>query len=187
VQTIKQSDPRAAERRVYFTCVDTAALQTYLQASDMSTFTVKISKNGADAGAAAAAAPVQVDATDEKGVFYVELALADIDTVGTIVLNITNTGGTKTMEPRKIAVKIQQAFFGTVVSGLSTTSFTLDRTETVDQFWRDCYASVLTGALAGQVKKIGGYVGSSKLFTLVPGVQFTGMLGTGDFVELITQ
>jgi hypothetical protein len=183
VQIIKQSDPRAAERRVYFLCVDTAALQTRLQSSDMSTFTVKISKNGADAVAPAAGAPVQVDATDEKGVFYLELTTGDIDTAGTIVLKISNTGGTKTMEPREITVKIAQAYFATVVVGTSTTSFTTDRTETDNDYWRDCFAAVLTGALAGQVKKIGGYTGSSKLVSLVS--PLTNTLGVGDIVELI--
>jgi len=47
-----QNDPRANMRRVYFTCVNTNALQTYLQSSDMGSFTVKISKNGTGPAAA---------------------------------------------------------------------------------------------------------------------------------------
>lgn len=184
MDTIKQSDPRATERRVYFTCVDTAALTTRLQASDMSTFTVKLSKNGATA-VSATASPVQVDATNQKGVFYIELTTSEVDTVGKVVLKISNTGGTKTMEPREIVVKISQAYFTTVVSGLNTTSFTCDRTETSDNYWRDVYVSVLTGACAGQAKKIGLYTGSSKLVQIVTGTQFTAPLGAGDFLELI--
>lgn len=185
MQTIKQSDPRATERRVYFLCVDTAALQTRIQASDMSTFTVKISKNGGTPASPAASAPVEVGATDQKGVFYLELAVADVSTAGELVIKITNTGGTKTMEPREIVVKIAQAYFATVVVGTSTTSFTTDRTETANDYWRDAYITVLTGALAGQDKKIGGYTGSSKLVSLVS--PLTDVLATGDIVELINR
>lgn len=187
MQAIKQSDPRAAFRRVYFTCVDTAALQTRLAASDMSTFTVKISKNGGTPASPAASAPVEVGATDQKGIFYVPLAAADVDTAGSLTIKITNTGGTKTMEPREIVVQIEQAFMASVVSGLSVTSFTVDRTETVDNHFKNAYVEVLSGACAGQVAKIGGYVGSSKLCLLAGGFQFTSALATGDVVEFINR
>lgn len=183
MEPIKQSDPRAAYRRVYFLCVDAAALQTRLQASDMSTFVVKISKNGGSGAASVAATPVQVDATNEKGLFYVELSTAEIDTPPNVTLKITNTGGTKTMEPREIVVPIKPAFFITVVNGLNVTSFTTDRTETTDNYWRDVYVSALDGVNAGQVKKVGAYTGSSKLFQLVSG--FTATCGTGDHLEII--
>lgn len=184
MQTLKQSDPRAAHRRIYFTCVDTAALQTRLQASDMSTFVVYLGKNGA-AAVLNAAVPVEEDATHEKGQFYVELAVADIATDGMATLTVTNTGGTKTMEKREILFEVEQAFFATVVSGLSTTSFTTNRAEATNDYWKNAYASVLTGALAGQVAKIASYTGSSKLVTLAS--PFTDVLGTGDFVELINR
>jgi hypothetical protein len=187
MQTVKQSDPRAANRRIYFTCVDTLALQTRLQSSDMSTFTVRLSKVGGTAAAAAAAAPVQVDATNAKGLFYVELALADVDTAGPAALVIKNTGGTKTMEPREVSFFIEQAAFATVVTGLNTSSFTSNRTEAIDNFWRDTYVSVLTGALAGQVKKVGSYTGASKVFSLASGFAFTAPLGVGDHVEIINR
>jgi hypothetical protein len=187
MQRLKQSDPRPTHRRLFFICVDTTALQTRLQASEMGAFAVRLSKSGGTAGAAAAAAPVQVDATNARGLFYVEFALADLDTSGPSALVISNTGGTKTMEKREIPFFVEPAFFATVVSGLTATSFTANRTETADHYWRDAYASVLTGTCAGQVKKIGGYTGSSKMFSLASGVQFTGLLGAGDFIELINR
>lgn len=186
-ETLSQSDPRATYRRVYFTCVDTAALQTYLQSSDMSTFTVKISKNGGSAAAVAAAAPTQVDATNAKGLFYVELAIADISTAGKAVLLITNTGGTKTMEPRFIELTIQQAFFATATTGtLTATSFLTDRAETTVDFWKDALALFLTGALTGQVKKIGGYSGS-KVITLATGLTYTSAPANGDVCQIINR
>lgn len=187
MDTIKQSDPRAAERRVYFTCVDATNVQSRLQASDMSTFTVKISKNGALAGSAAAAAPVEVDATNKKGEFYVELALADIDTSGKATLKITNASGTKAMEPREIVIKIAQSFFATAQTGtLTTTAFSSNRGEATD-FWKDAYVHVLTGSLAGQVKKIGGFTTSGGIFALASGFTFAGTPANGDVVELINQ
>ena len=182
---LKQSDPRAAFRRVFFTAVDAAALQTRLQASDMSTFTVYLTKAGATPALIAGTAPVEVGVTNAKGLFYVPLAVADLDTPGPAALVIKNTGGTKTMEPREIPLDIEQAYFATVVSGLNLTSFTTDRTETGDNYWRNAYVTVLDGACAGQNGKVAGYTGSSKLFVLAGGYQFTAALATGDHVEII--
>lgn len=186
MQAIKRSDPRAVERRVYFTCVDTLALQTYLQSSDMSTFTVRLSKNGGTANAAAAGAPTQVDSTNSKGLFYVELTTGDIDTVGTHTLTITNAGGTKAMEKRVIEFRVEQAFFASAVTGtLTTSTFTTDRTETTDNFWKDCLILALSGTLIGQVKKVGGYTGSNKLFSLASGFLWTSAPSNGDLFEII--
>lgn len=187
MRPLKQSDPRAAFRRVYFTAVDTNALQTRLQASDMSTFTVFISKNGGTPATPSAGAPTEVGATNMKGVFYVELAQADIDTAGILTLKITNTGGTKTMEPREISVPIDQAFFAVAATGtLSTTQFSSNRTEGTD-FWKDAWAEVLTGSLAGQIKRIGNFTTTGGIFTLATGFAFTGALANGDVVELINR
>lgn len=187
MQHIKQSDPRAAFRRIFFTAVDTTSLLSRLQASDMGTFTMYLSKAGGAPAAATAAQPIQLDATHTKGSFYVELALADIGTPGPAEIVITNSGGTKTMEPREISFFIEPTHFTTVVSGLNATSFTCDRTETTDNYWRDVYAHVLTGVCAGQTKRIGGYTGSSKLVQLQAGIQFTTPLGTGDVIELVNK
>lgn len=182
---MKLKDPRAVKRRVYFTCVDTAAFTTRLQSSDMNaTFTCKLSKNGA-APASTTNQPVQIDAVNQKGMFYLELTATEIDTVGSVALKISNTGGTKTMEPREIEVEILTAYFATVVAGtLLTGAFTSDRTE-ADNFWKDCLATALTGALAGQVKKVGAFGTVGGLFTLATGYTFTGAPGIGDIFEIV--
>ena len=113
-----QSDPRAAYRRVYFTAVSAAALQTRLAAASLSTWTVYLSKNGATpAVPSGGASVVEVDATNQPGVWYVQLAAADVDQIGTLTVTIRNTGGT-TMEPRELAVTIGTA--GDV--GIATTA-----------------------------------------------------------------
>lgn len=189
MRIIKRSDPRAVERRLFFTCVDTLALQTRLQSSDMSTFTLKLTKAGGTPASAVATTPVQVGATDAKGVFYIELALADIDTVGNHVLVITNAGGTKAMEVREIEFRVDQAFFATAITGtLTTTTFTSDRTETTNNYWiAPTLVHALSGANVGQTKKIASYTGSNKLFTLAAGQAFTSAPLNGDLFELLAR
>lgn len=185
---IKKSDPRAALRRVYFTCVDASALGTRLRGSDMSAFVVYLSKNGGAGALVAAVAPTEVDATHMKGLFYVELALADINTAGRGVLSITNAGGTKTMEPREIDIEIAFAQFATVSSG-TTTAITCDRTETGVDYFKDELVKVLTGANASQTKKIGSFAGNGTVATigLASGLAFASAFANGDFIEILSE
>jgi hypothetical protein len=101
------SETTANKRRVYFTCRNTTDVNDRLQSSDMSgTFTCKLTKLGAASvtPCAGTPVPVQVDATNQKGVFYLELVAADLDTLGEHVLTISNSGGAKTMRTRDIKV-----------------------------------------------------------------------------------
>lgn len=182
---MKQSDPRAAFRRVYFEAVDAAALQTRLQSSDMSTFVVYVSKNGG--APAALGAVTQIDATNQKGAFYVQLAAADIDTVGSIIVSVKNTGGTKSMEPRLIEIEVEQAFF-TTVSSSTTTVVTCDRAESTANHWKDSLVEVVqvpSGSGVGQVKKIGAY--STGQITLATGLAFAVTPISGTILELLSR
>ena len=182
---MKLKDPRNTKRRVYFTCVDAAALQTRLQSSDMSgTFTCKLSKNGG-APASSSNQPVQIDATDQKGLFYLELTATELDTIGSVALKISNSGGTKNMEPREVEVEVQQAYFATAQTGtLTASSFTTDRAE-VNDFWNDCLLLAVTGSLAGQVKKVGDFANAAGLITLATGLAFTAAPANGDIFEIL--
>jgi hypothetical protein len=184
---IKKSDPRSALRRVYFTCVDASALQTRLQASDMSTFVVYISKNGATA-VASSASPVEVDATRQKGRFYLQLTAAECDTPGSLGIDIKNTGGTKSMEPRELDIEIAFAHFATVSSG-TTTAITCDRTETTTDYFKDDLVKALTGANASQTKKIGTYAGNGSIATigLASGLAFASAFSNGDIIEILSE
>lgn len=57
---------------------------------------------------------------------------------------------------------------GTVVTNGSNTatSFCTDLSSSTTDFWKDCLLVFTTGTLAGQVKKISGYNGSTKFVTL---------------------
>lgn len=63
---------------------------------------------------------------------------------------------------------------GAVVSnvGNSASTFETNRTETTTDYWKDTLCVFLTGTLAGQVKKVSAYDGSTKFFTVSGG--FTG-------------
>ncbi len=188
MQKIKQSDPRAAFRIYQFLCVDTTNLQVRLQASDMGSFVVYLSKNGSTPALATASAPVENGATNMKGVFALTLSVADCDSPGVLAGKITNTGGTKTMEPREFKLAIDQAYMLTAVTGvLGLTSFTTSRPETTDGFWNNCLVTALSGSLVGQMNRVGGYVGSTKLITLSSGYTFTGAPVNGDVFELINR
>lgn len=115
---ILQSESTAARRRVYFTCVNNTDVTDYLQSSDMSTFTIKISKNGAASATPSGTTITQVDATNQKGLFYWEGASGDFDTLGRLVVTITNTAGSKVMRKRNIlvTVKAQDTIFSTTTT-----------------------------------------------------------------------
>lgn len=185
------SDPRAAFRRVYFTCEDNAdpTGHTKLQASDMGSFTIYISKNGGTPALVAAAAPTEVGATNQKGVFYVELAVADVSAVGMAVLRITNAGGTKAMAARDIDLSISLAYFTSVTAGtLTTGAFTCDRAETGANFWKNCLGTFLTGANSGQLVKVAAY--ATGLVTLSVVDPFAGLLVAptiGDVFEFLNR
>lgn len=184
MEIIKQSDPRNTERRIYFTCVDAASVLTYLQASDMSTFTVKLSKNGATA-ASTTNSPVEVDATNQKGLFYVELTAAELNTVGKCTIVVTNTAGTKTMLRRDVTFKVTTAFWAVAATGtLSATAFSSDRTEGTN-YWMDALVLAVTGTLAGQVKKVGAFATTGGIFTLATNNTFTGGMANGDIFEIL--
>lgn len=103
---ILQNESVALRRRVYFTCVNNTDLSDFLQSSDMSTFTIKISKNGASGVTPSGTTITQIDATNHKGDFFWEGAASDFDTLGKMVVTITNAGGSKVMRKRNILVTV---------------------------------------------------------------------------------
>lgn len=62
---------------------------------------------------------------------------------------------------------VKQKLTGLVVDDVanSSSTFKSDRTEAVDDYWKDALLRFTSGNLAGQVKKITGYNGTTKFFT----------------------
>ena len=76
---------------------------------------------------------------------------------------------------------------GAVVSDSSNsaTSFKTNLTQTTDNYWKDAWCKITSGALAGQVKQITGYNGTTKFITVSGG--YTGTPAAGVTFELINQ
>lgn len=70
-------------------------------------------------------------------------------------------------------------------AGNTAATFKTDRAEAVTDFWKDAFAVMRNGSLAGQVKKITGYNGTTKFFTLESG--FTSAPASGDIGCIINK
>jgi hypothetical protein len=118
MQRVLLNQSTANRRRVYFTAVDTTSLQSRISASDMGiggagSFTVWLYKTGGSTGSGTALSTTgtitEVDSTRKKGLFYLELAAGDVDTLGVLNISIVSSGGTKVMEQREIALQVAVA------------------------------------------------------------------------------
>lgn len=106
------SESNAELRRVFFTAVKTDDINDRLSAAEMSggTWTCKLTKaGGAPANPVGGSTPIEVEAGTVPGLWYLELAAVDLNKVGTSVLVITNTGGTKVMRGREIPIVVKPA------------------------------------------------------------------------------
>jgi hypothetical protein len=180
MQTFKRGNPIAAERRLFFEAVSADDLQ--LRLADLAAFTTNVLKPGAADTLPAAGTPTQVNSTTMEGVYYLQLSIGEIDTVGSGVSRFEHAG----MEPRSVGYLVEEAIFGTVAAGsLSPSAFTTNRGE-VDNHWKNGLVRFITGALAGQVKKIGAFTNSGGLIALDTGLVFTAAPLIGDFFEILT-
>lgn len=121
-----------------------------------------------------------------NGRYYADLTQAAVATVGSIIR--TRYAQSDSLETVGSMVQVITAGIvgRTVVtigaSGSNTAStFLTDLTSAVTDFWKDSYFTFLTGALAGQTKKITGYNGSTKFlttaaFTSAPATSDTGLI-----------
>lgn len=181
MQRIKQGQPTAALRRIYFTAVSSTNLQT--RQTGLSAFTVRVLKAGV-ANAAGAGTVAEVDATNLPGVYYYEPTLAETQTAGPGVLHISKSGS----EPREIPFDVERAVMGTAATGtLTASSFTTNLAPTVADQYKDALVLFHTGTLAGQVKKIGASAIASGLITLATGQAFTGAPANGDVFEIVNR
>lgn len=127
MQEFFKSEATTALRRVYFVSVDTTALQTRISSADMGiggagTFTVKISKNGAAVATPAGSAITEVDATNFKGLHYLQLNAADLDTAGPLLVRIVSSGGTKVMEQREFECDVIEVDKHNAIRGMAGTA-----------------------------------------------------------------
>ncbi len=99
-QLVKLSESTAALRRLYFLTVDVVT-GARLTDAGISAFTSVLSKNGA-AAAATSNSPVEVDAGDMPGWWYIELTAAELSEVGIFSVGITAAE----IEPREMICQV---------------------------------------------------------------------------------
>lgn len=179
---LKQSHPLAAYREIVFH-LTSSSTGAPLTGQTFATTDLQIRKPGAalyaNCNAAQQTAVVEIGGGD----YVYTCTAAELDTPGTGFSFKANKAGAQLWT---MTDEIQRALFTTVQAGtLTAASFTSDRTETVDNFWQDVLVRAISGQLIGQVKKIGAYLGSTKMFTLATGLSFTQAPLAGDVFEII--
>lgn len=174
----KQSNPIAGERLMGFSMRSstTGAPQTGLTFSGAELQVLKAGGSYANFAGTV---------TDVGGGDYTyQFTAAELNTSGIVLLKVNKSGSSQ----YTLNDQVNRAFLASAITGtLTTSTFTSDRTEATNDYWKDCLVVFLTGSLAGQVKKIGGYTGSSKLFTLASGLVFTAAPANGDIFEIINR
>jgi hypothetical protein len=67
--------------------------------------------------------------------------------------------------------------------GNTATTFKTDLTESINDYWKDALVTFVTGSLAGQVKKVLSYDGTTKFLTFLSG--YTAAPTAGDKFQII--
>jgi hypothetical protein len=145
-------------------------------------------------GAAANSSPwVNVDATQRaavvelgNGAYVYTFTQAELDTPGPGFAFKAQKG---TGQYWINEDEIQRAYFGKVSAGtLTAAAFTCDRAEAAAAHWKNALVTFVTGALAGQVSKVGAFTpGVPALITLAADYVFTGAPVVGDIFELVNK
>lgn len=116
-----------------------------------------------------------------NGLYKYTFTTGEIDTPGILTVRINKSGAIVVEYPEEVL----QAVFGTAATGtLTTTAFSSSRTE-ANNVWRDALVRFETGALAGQVKKIGSFSNTGGIFTLASGLAFTAAPSNGDVFRVL--
>lgn len=114
-------------------------------------------------------------------VYTLALTAAELD-CDFLTLRFTNGSITTTVE--RFATTGYPS--GSAITGtLSTTSFTTDLSSSVNDYWKDALILFATGNLAGQVKRVSGYNGTSNIITV--NAAFTEAPANGDMFVLVNR
>jgi hypothetical protein len=153
-----------------FDSVDPTQVETGL------TFGVSDVKIAKDGGALANTTNSPVEAAN--GLYWLSLTAAEMDATSlVVVVSMAGVGRSS------ITVGTHGMPSGSVVVGTLATTFTTDRGESTNDYWKDCFCTFTSGALAGQTKVVAGYTGLTKSLNFASG--FTAAPSTGDRFVLI--
>ncbi|MBA2687791.1 MAG: hypothetical protein H0U64_06805 [Gemmatimonadaceae bacterium] len=168
---------RAQQQSVTFAAIDSVSPTALKSGLTLLVSDVKISK---DAGAFASAtnAPTELGVT---GVYALTLTAAETN-CGWLQVLVTKTG----MYPNASvmgAMSDQPAAAVVADADNVATLFVANLTSAVTDFWKDAVVVFTTGALAGQLKRVTGYNGTTKALSFAAG--FTSAPATGDLFVII--
>ncbi len=142
---------RAQAQTVTFFAVDAASPPARKTGIVFSAGDVKIGKNGG-----ALSNTVSLPTEVSLGVYALALTAAECNAAW---IHITIRNGS--MQPQDISGSMSEQPAASVISG-SASAFVTDLVRVVDDFWKDSLVVFTSGALAGQVRKVTGYAGSTK-------------------------
>jgi hypothetical protein len=134
---------------------------------DAANITARVSKDGAAVAQSNDANPTELDATYAPGVYIFDMTQAEMNCEMGILYAKSATANIKLDSVTYLPQPDVPATFGAVNDvGADTDDFDTDLTEATDDHYNKLYIVFLSGALAGQARKISDYVGSSKNITL---------------------
>lgn len=166
---------RAQLQPVTFDAVDSASPTALRTGIIFVAGDVRISKDGG-AFANVTNLPAEIGST---GVYGFNLTAAETNCSWIHVL-VIKAGS---MYPKSFGGAMSDQPAAAVVTGTSATSFVTNLTSIVDDFWKDSLVVFTSGALAGQVKKVTGYNGTTKALTFTAG--FAAAPANGDLFILV--
>lgn len=174
----RQSIPIAARREILFRLTNAGG--GIVTGQTFSGSEIQVRKAGGSlANAANSVSVTEIGAT---GLYVYPASVGELDTPGSLLLRVNKTGAILFYEEHLVT----PGFFGSVIAGtLTATAFSTDRTDATSH-WKDALVTMLTGALAGQVKKIGAFANAAGLITLGTGLTFTTAPAATDVFELVT-
>lgn len=141
---IQQNEATAADRRIPFRLIDANGA-----AVTAATPTVRVSKQYSTTTAAAAGAVTEIDATNMPGAYFYEATAGEVDTLGSLLLNITAAGA--------IALNVDVA-----IVAYDPTTAPSDAASVADAVWDEARAGhVAAGSFGEGVASVQGNVTGS--------------------------
>lgn len=168
---------RGQQQTITFYAVDSASPPARKSGLSLAASDVKISKDGGSF-ASATNAPAELGTT---GRYSLTLTAAETNCAW-LHIYVEKTG----MQPQEIVGDTSDnAVAAVVADGTNTASaFVTNLSSSVTDFYKDALVRFTSGSLAGQVKKVTGYNGTTKALSFSAG--FTAAPGTGDLFALVT-
>lgn len=165
---------RAKAQTITFFAVDDVGAPARRSGLTLLTTDVWLSKNGG-AFAHPGSAPVEIGST---GRYALALTAAETD-CDWLHIYIEKSG----MQPQDVLGSMSEQPSAAVVTGTSAGTFITNLSNAVDDFWKDVLVVFTTGALAGQVKKVSAYNGTTKALTFSS--PFTAAPSAGDLFLIV--